>query len=169
MVRDGISRDMSLSFRQDATIADVQAVRQIVMSSGFFSDSEIDVATDMVKEHLSMGSHGSGYHYVFADIDGSAAAFVCYGPIECTSGSFDLYWIAVHEHHRRNGMGQHLMIEAERLIAQEGGERVYVETSARPQYEPTRKFYLACGYSVAAVLDDFYAPRDGKIILVKVL
>jgi hypothetical protein len=46
---------------------------------------------------------------------------------------------------------------------------VYVETSSRDQYEPTRRFYLKCGYRVDAVLEDFYAPGDGKVIFVKAL
>ncbi len=46
---------------------------------------------------------------------------------------------------------------------------VYVETSTRPQYAPTRSFYLACGYHLVAELPDFYAPRDGKAIFLKIL
>jgi hypothetical protein len=42
---------------------------------------------------------------------------------------------------------------------------VYVETSGRAQYEPTRDFYMHCGYEVEAVLADFYAPGDDKVIL----
>jgi hypothetical protein len=44
-----------------------------------------------------------------------------------------------------------------------------VETSSRPLYEPTRRFYLACGYRLEAQLEDFYAPGDGKVIFLKVL
>jgi hypothetical protein len=46
---------------------------------------------------------------------------------------------------------------------------VYAETSSRPQYEPTRSFYRACGYRLEARLEDFYAPGDGKVIFLKVL
>ena len=143
-------------------------MREIVSSSGFFSPAEVDVAIELVEDCLRNGL-ASPYRFVFADVNGGTAGFTCYGPIECTIGSFDLYWIAVHDHDRRSGIGRQLMDQTERLIAQEGGERIYVETSARLQYEPTRRFYLACGYSVAAVLDDFYAPGDGKIILAKQL
>ena len=50
-----------------------------------------------------------------------------------------------------------------------GGSRVYVETSSREQYLPTRAVYERCGYHVGATLDDFYAPGDGKVIFVRVL
>ena len=61
------------------------------------------------------------------------------------------------------------MAAAETHIAARGGRRVYVETSSRAQYEPTRAFYLRCGYRVEATLADFYATGDSKVILIKVL
>ncbi|MGD8439767.1 MAG: hypothetical protein PVG53_04480 [Holophagae bacterium] len=47
--------------------------------------------------------------------------------------------------------------------------RVWVENAGRPRYQSTRAFYLACGYYVAAKLEDFYSPGDDKVIFVKVL
>ena len=44
---------------------------------------------------------------------------------------------------------------------------LYVETSSRPQYEPTRAFYGRLGYHVAAELPDFYGPGDGQVIFAK--
>ena len=46
---------------------------------------------------------------------------------------------------------------------------MYLETSTRPQYVPTRAFYLRSGYEIAAELPEFYAPGDGKAIFLKVL
>ena len=46
---------------------------------------------------------------------------------------------------------------------------MYVETAGREQYRPTRAFYEACGYEIAARLDDFYAPGDAKVIYLRVL
>ncbi len=68
-----------------------------------------------------------------------------------------------------NGSCEILLAAAEAWIREEGKTRIYLETSGRALYEPTRAFYLATGYSVATVLEDFYAPGDGKYIFVKVL
>lgn len=141
-------------------------MRAIVASTGFFSDAEIDIAVELVKDRLARGE-ASDYHFVFAAQQGRPIGYACYGPIACTASSFDLYWIVVHNDHRGHGLGVQLMHECERMIAAEGGRRIYVETSSRPQYEPTRNFYEKCGYRVEAVLEDFYAPGDGKVILVK--
>jgi hypothetical protein len=46
---------------------------------------------------------------------------------------------------------------------------VYIETSNRPQYVPTRAFYERCGYECEAVLKEFYGPGDDKVIFAKAL
>ena len=46
---------------------------------------------------------------------------------------------------------------------------MYVETSSRPIYRPTRQFYVKCGYTEDALLEDYYAPGDGKVIYRKKL
>jgi ribosomal protein S18 acetylase RimI-like enzyme len=57
----------------------------------------------------------------------------------------------------------------EAAIRRMGGRRISVETSTRDLYAPTRSFYRKVGFHEEAVLADFYAPGDGKAILVKVL
>ena len=59
------------------------------------------------------------------------------------------------------------MTDAERLIKAAGGGRIYVQTSSRPQYDPTRRFYERAGYRVDADQRDYYAPGDGKVTYVK--
>ncbi|MBN2559385.1 MAG: GNAT family N-acetyltransferase [Phycisphaerae bacterium] len=155
-----------VEFRDTVRETDVQAVRNIVASSGFFASHEIDIAVELVEAHLARGTD-SGYHFVFADADGCPIAYACYGPIGCTVGSFDLYWIAVRAASRGHGLGRHLLREVERRVILAGGRRLYVETSSRPLYEPTRRFYERCGYSAEARLADFYSPGDAKVVYVK--
>jgi len=75
----------------------------------------------------------------------------------------------VHPDLRGRGLGKQLTARTEEAIRAAGGHRVYIETSSREQYVPTREFYLRIGYQVEAVVEDFYAPGDGKVILVKVV
>ena len=44
-----------------------------------------------------------------------------------------------------------------------------MDTSQRTEYASTRAFYESCGYLQEAVLRDFYAPGDGKVVYCKVL
>lgn len=155
-----------ITFRYEAVPADRGHVRRIVESTGFFSPAEVGVAVELVDERLAKGP-ASGYYFVFAEQDGQVIGYSCYGPIAATADSFDLYWIAVDNTRRSQGLGRKLMAESERLIALAGGNGVYVETSNRPQYQPTRSFYERFGYDRAAVLADFYGPGDDKVIYVR--
>lgn len=158
----------TIRFREDVRETDPDAVRGIVASAGFFYDHEVKVAVQLVNDRLAEGT-ASGYHFLFADAEGQAIGYSCYGEIPCTVGSFDLYWIAVLQGRRGKGVGRAILLETERKIASLGGRRVYAETSSRELYQPTRSFYERCGYIAEARLEAFYAPGDDKIVYVKPL
>ena len=155
-------------YRSQPAPPDVTAVRDIVTSSGFFSLAEIEVAVELVEERLAKGL-ASGYHFLFADGKDHARGYTCFGEVPATVGSFDLYWIAVHEDERGTGIGRSLLAASEAAIEAQGGARIWVETSSRELYVPTRAFYLACGYREAARLEDFYGVGDAKVVFVKFL
>lgn len=154
-------------FRTEPKLEDIAAVRRIVTSTGFFRPDEIDVAVELVEERLDQGLEASGYHFVFADRDGQAAGYACFGPIPCSLSSWDLYWIGVDSGAQRGGLGRALLDAAEASIRAQGGKAIYIETSAKPQYDATRFFYEACGYRLEHVFEDFYAPGDGKAVYSK--
>jgi D-alanine-D-alanine ligase len=170
-----------VAFRDEPRETDLAAVRDIVASTGFFHDFEVEVAVELVQERLARGV-ASGYFFLFADdpATGRPLGYACFGPIGCTVGSYDLYWIAVHQGQRGRGLGRAIMDEAERRI-RDGlpdpagpaktaqGRKVYAETSSTPKYAPTRRFYLASGYLEEARFADFYAPGDDKVVFVKTL
>jgi ribosomal protein S18 acetylase RimI-like enzyme len=157
-----------LAFRTDVAAADDDHVRRIVRSTGFFSDVEVEIAVELVLDRLSRGD-ASDYHFLFASSGERVIAYACYGPIAGTRGSHDLYWIAVDREHQGRGIGVLVMTETERHIARAGGQRVFIDTSARPQYAPTRAFYERCGYRIVAELPDFYAVAEAKVIFARTL
>ena len=155
-------------FRESIKKEDIEIVREIVSSTGFFSEDEINIAAELVEERYLKGE-ASGYFFLFADIDGKTVGYSCFGPIPATKLSYDLYWIAVHQDYQNKGLGKILLQESEKAINKLGGKRIYVETSGKEQYISTRKFYLKCDYKEEAVLKDFYAPDDAKYLYLKVL
>ncbi|NLS92637.1 MAG: GNAT family N-acetyltransferase [Planctomycetaceae bacterium] len=163
-----MSNTQTVTLRQTATPADREHVRAIVESTGMFRPDEVDVAVELVDERLAKGEP-SGYYFLFAEQQGRVVGYACYGPIACTVSSFDLFWIAVCQDQQGRGLGRRLLEESERLIARAGGTRIYIETSGRSDYLPTRRFYERCGYAVEATLADFYAPGDDRVIFGKVL
>lgn len=95
------------------------------------------------------------------------AGFACYGPTPDTDRTVDLYWIAVHPSAQGTGSGTILLSEVERRLEDTDARMFVVETSSRPEYDPTRAFYRARGYAEAARMRDFYAPSDDRVIFTK--
>lgn len=158
----------AIRYRENVYSSDCDNIRRIVASSGFFSPEEIRVAVELAEERMARGAV-SGYDFLFAEQSGRVIGYTCYGLISCTQASYDLYWIAVLNDFRGAGLGKQLLGETENLVRAKGGARIYVETSSKMQYRSTRSFYEKCGYRQEALLVDFYAPGDSKVIYVKVL
>jgi len=160
---------MTASLRAGVRPEDRIAVRRLVASTRFFSASEEEIAVELVDDALSKGEAASGYYFIFAEEAGQALGYVCFGPIAGTEASHDLYWIVVDDARRGGGVGRLLERACAESVRGLGGRRIYVDTSSREQYAPTRAFYASCGYREVARLDDFYAAGDGKVIFVKSL
>lgn len=154
--------------RRELLPADRVPVRALLESTGFFNPEELEVAMELVDDRLAHGE-ASHYRFLVAELDGAVVGYACWGPIPGTEESADLYWIAVDQAAQGRGVGRALLGAAERWMAASGRVRVYVETAGRPQYAPTRAFYAACGYHIAAELDDFYSPGDAKVLFLRVL
>jgi GNAT superfamily N-acetyltransferase len=145
---------------------DREAVRALVDRTGFFNRDEVGIAVELVESHLADGE-ASGYRFIFAELDGALAGYACYGAIACTAASYDLYWIAVEPNFQRHGIGRVLISAVESQVSASAGERIYIDTSGRDQYRPTRAFYERSGFRCEARLADFYAPGDDRVIYVK--
>ena len=131
-------------FRYDINISDPPHIRAITESTGVFSPVEISIAVELADERLAKGP-ASGYHFIFAEREGKVLGYTCYGPIALTAGSYDLYWIAVDKSTQGLGLGRTLLEKSEQIIRQEGGRRIYIETSTRPPYAPTPHLLRAIG------------------------
>lgn len=161
--------------RSEVLPTDREAVRRVVASTGFFRQDEVDIAVELVDERLARGA-ASGYEFLFAENAQSSAegesrvlAYACYGEIPCTVASYDLYWIAADVAAQGRGLGGMLLTACEADIRRRGGRHLYIETSGKPQYVPTRGFYERFGFSIATELQDFYDVNDAKVIFRKVL
>jgi D-alanine-D-alanine ligase-like ATP-grasp enzyme/ribosomal protein S18 acetylase RimI-like enzyme len=158
----------AVHLRDDLLPADRPAIKSLVRATGFFNAEEQEVAMELVDDRLREGT-ASHYRFLVGELEGEVAGYACWGPIAGTVAAADLYWIVVDPRFQGRRVGAALLAAAEERMAGEGRTRVYVETSTRAQYEPTRGFYAARGYHLAAELADFYAPGDGKALFLKVL
>ena len=155
-----------LVFRETVNPADIEHVRKIVTSTGFFYDFEIPVAVEIVEERVAEGEE-SGYFFLFVEMEGKTVSYSCYGPIAGTDAGFDLYWIVTHNDYRGLGIGKKLLDETHRKVRNLGGRYIIAETSSIDKYKPTREFYEKNNYDKDAVIRDFYTTGDDKVIYVK--
>jgi ribosomal protein S18 acetylase RimI-like enzyme len=157
---------LNVTFRETVQISDPDNVFHLTESCDIFYPEETAVARELAEERLARGP-SSGYDFLFAETDGNVIGYTCFGPIPLTQGRFDLYWIAVSKGLQGSGIGRRLMQLTELRIQEMKGRRIYVETSSRKPYAPTHRFYHACAYRTEAILKDFYADGDDKIIYLK--
>jgi ribosomal protein S18 acetylase RimI-like enzyme len=157
--------------RQEVTVTPTReherpAIAGVLRRCGVFREAEVAVALEVLDVYLTKPGQ-QDYQVYTASRGGAVAGYVCFGRNVMTDGTFELYWIAVDPDHARHGVGRSLMTLAEYEIARQGGRLIAVETSSREDYHDTRKFYHGLGYRQAAVVADYYAPGDAKVILTK--
>jgi ribosomal protein S18 acetylase RimI-like enzyme len=157
---------MNISFRTTPEKKDILRVRDIVVSTRFFYEHEIEIAVELVEERVSRGE-SSGYNFVFADIEGVTAAYSCFGSIAMSKTSYDLYWIATHNDFRGKGIGRKLIDETCNQARRMGCSILIAETSGLEHYSPTRAFYISNNFELEARLKDFYAMGDDKLFYTK--
>jgi len=143
---------------------------ELLVETGAFHADEVEVALSLF-DLAHGGSVGSAddapadYEFVGAFEGERLVGYACFGPTPATDGTFDLYWLAVDRAAQGRGIGRSLVREVERKLIDRDGRLLVVETSSRPDYESTRRFYVRSGYTEAARVRDFYAPADDRILL----
>jgi len=100
--------------------------------------------------------------------DEQGVAYVAAEPF--SDRCFNLHFLAVEPERHGRGIGSRLVAEVEQRLVSLGpglARVLLIETSSTPQYEATRAFYSARGYTHEATVRDFYGPSDHKIVFWK--
>jgi len=142
-------------------------LEQLTRDTGLFREEEVGTAVELLDENLA---GDEDYRFVGAFDGERLIGYACWGPTPGTIGTFDLYWIVVAREHQGAGVGTQLLREVESRLPRlpaPGARLLIVETSSRDDYQPTRKFYEARGYTRAARVAGYYAPGDDLVIYTK--
>jgi len=161
---------------------------ELLAATGAFSADEVEVALSLLdvssgtsdsddassrgatpRRDLSSPPQDSENDYeflgAFDEQSGRLIGYACFGATPATDGTYDLYWLAVDPAAQGRGVGSALVHAVEQKLLDRGARLLVVETSSRPDYEGTRRFYARSGYTEAARVRDFYAPADDRIVL----
>ena len=146
------------------TADDRRAVHEALVLCGAFHDEEIRVALEMFDSGLA-----GDYSLLGIETGGSLLAYACFGKAALTLRSWYLYWICVTPAAQGTGMGQAMERAVEDSVRQSGGDRLVLETSGRPDYDRSRRFYERAGFTLSGRIPDFYKPGDDCVIYSKCL
>jgi ribosomal protein S18 acetylase RimI-like enzyme len=147
---------------------DREPLRRLLVETAFFSEDEIAIALELIDVVLDRPGQKDYMIRVCRDGD-QVLGYYCVGPTPATENTYDLYWIAVAPAMHGKGIGGALNVHLEELIRSRGGNLVVAETSSRPQYEKTRRFYRSCGYAELARIVGYYRPGDDLVVFGKYL
>ena len=141
-------------------------IAAILQKTPEFTADEVRVALELIDDYLKNGRK-SGYFISIAVTDSTVAGYICYGIRPLTSGSWDIYWAAVHPDLKGKGIGRLLFTAAEEHIRRSGGRIILIETSSKPGYEGTISFHHSMGYKDICSIEDFYSIGDHLLMLIK--
>ena len=149
-----------------ATAADKPAILDVAVDSGLFPAEHVGDLADLMDAQL--GAEADGHHWIVrAADDGQVLAAAYYAPEPLTDGTWNLYFIAVREAGKGQGIGSELLRHVESGLRQNRQRVLVIETSGLDGFELTRRFYLKHGYSEEARIRDFYAAGEDKVVFWK--
>jgi ribosomal protein S18 acetylase RimI-like enzyme len=155
-----------MKIRPLASAVDREQIMVLLAKRGLFTVAELAVARELLDDVLTNAA--SDYQVLCAvDQGNTVRGYICFGRIPMTDRCYDLYWIAVDPDQSRQGMARFLLAHMEGVMRDQGGSRIYLDTSSTSPYQAAKSFYLKNGFTVECVLVDFYRPGDDKVIYKK--
>ena len=143
---------------------DLEGIKEILDSSELFPSEYLD---EMIADYLN-NSESQEIWFAQFEADNPVGFGFC-APEKMTEGTFNLIAIAVRKELQGKGIGSALMQYLENLLQNEKQRILIVDTSSGENFAQTRQFYLKLGYTKAAVIPEFWAAGDDKVVFWKKL
>jgi len=153
----------------DAGAQDVEPARRLAVEAAMFSDQDSHGVAEQLDAVIAGRDPGT---VLVATVDETVAGAAYLAPEPFSDRCFNLYFLVVDPERHGRGIGSRLVAEVEQRLIALGPELarvLLIETSSTPQYENTRTFYAAKGYTHEATVREFYGPGNHKIVFWKLL
>jgi ribosomal protein S18 acetylase RimI-like enzyme len=140
---------------------DLPGVSSILDGTGLFPT---EMLADMAEPYLS---EAEPHIWLVALSSTDVLGFAYCEPERMTDGTYNLLAIAVDPTRQNGGIGQRLVAAVEQVTKAMKARVLLVETSSLTEYQRTRSFYDQLGFDREAVIREFYAKGEDKVIFWK--
>ena len=140
---------------------DRERIRNILLNVEIFTEDEVRVALSLIDVYFT---GDEDYKFVVVAYESQVIGYACYGSTPMTSGTWDIYWMAILKEFQGNKIGTLLIREVEKEIQKRGARLILIETSSKESYNATREFYQWMGYKPVGKIERFYSEQDDKLI-----
>lgn len=135
----------------------------LAAASGLFAPDQTQLLAEMLR------SPADSDVWLTLDLNGRPEGVAYLAPEKMTSGTWNLYWIAVHPRCQRQGHGKSILKHIEHWLIHRNQRILIVETAGVEEFAYVRKFYAANGFEAEARIRDFYDDGVDKVIFRKSL
>ena len=139
----------------------------LVVAAEMFSEDAAWLVEGMLADYFD-GNKDEG-HVCVIDDEGGTLGAAYYQPKSAADRVWDLTMIAVQPARQGQGRGAAMLRRVEEDLRARGQRLLLVETSALPQYDRTRAFYVKCGYEEEARIRGYWAAGDDLVVFRKAL
>jgi len=143
---------------------DIDILKTIIEQNNLFPYELLD---NMISPYFKQECK-TDFWITYMDND-KPVAIAYYAPERMTEGTYNLYLIAVSPDYQGKGIGKKLLIYIENHLKYRGERILLIETSGLPAFKDSRKFYRMNNYHQEAVIREFYAQGDDKVVFWKKL
>lgn len=144
---------------------DVDGIVKLVVAAEMFSPDESGLVRGLLDQYSA--SSDEGHTCLVDEHDEQLVGVAYYQPKGPADRVWDLTMIAVAPELQGGGRGSALLDEVEDDLRNRGQRLLLVDTSGTGQYERTRDFYVKCGYTAEARVQDYWSDGDDLVVFVK--
>ena len=145
---------------------DREAIATLLPALGLFEAEEVEMILGMMDEYFDSPDSPELW---FVDDENGPVGIAYAAPERMTQGTWNLYLIAVHPEHQKQGRGAALLGHVEQTLAAQKERVLLVETAGVDEFEYVRQFYRKSGFREEARISGFYAEGVDKVIFWKQL
>ncbi len=145
------------------TEADHDGLIVLATASGLFEPDQTELLAEILR------SPSDTDVWFTDDFAGLPVGVAYLAPEKMTHGTWNLYWIAVHPDHQKQGRGKSILKHVEHWLAERDQRILLVETAGVIDFDYVRKFYADNGFEAEARIRDFYEHGVDKIVFRKSL